>query len=167
MEVITEVKTDDLARKEIKEKLDNLIKKTKSLKEPLVRFKDYYTSVIKKNYYGYGSEFGAWQPLSEKYAEWKNRTADVDKRILRLYNRLIKKTFNSGVASDDKIVFEVAGLPYVRIHQVGGYAGKDRKAYIPPRPYLYSNEAKGFRQKDLFVLQKIIENYLLNDEVNK
>lgn len=29
-----------------------------------------------------------------------------------------------------------SAVPYARIHEKGGYAGRGHKAYIPPRPYL-------------------------------
>ncbi|POZ60820.1 phage virion morphogenesis protein [Chromobacterium alticapitis] len=37
---------------------------------------------------------------------------------------------------DDYALIGAGGIPYARIHQLGGKAGKGRKVSIPARPYL-------------------------------
>lgn len=155
-----EIKGAELIKKELIDKYQEIVKKTKTLKEPLEKFRNYYLSVIKQNFYGEGKIFGDWPPLNPDYAVWK--ASEVGNlKMLQLYGALKKQLFNAGVVYDTYIDFMI-NLPYAKIHQVGGYANK---GYIPSRPYFFDNTQKeGFRQQDINVLKKIIENYLIEDK---
>lgn len=49
----------------------------------------------------------------------------------------LRGSIRSGHGSDfAEVYISKSSVPYAFIHQFGGYAGKNHKAYIPPRPYM-------------------------------
>ena len=77
-----------------------------------------------------------WQPLDLLYARAKERALKRRTTILKRRGFLFEG-LHSGVSPDGFVAFAATNpLPYARIHQKGGRAGRGLKARIPARPYL-------------------------------
>ena len=78
-----------------------------------------------------------WKPLSPGYELRKFRKL-LGTKILELEGNLrrsIRIRIDTANPSSVAIVAS-SSLPYAAIHNFGGFAGRRRKTYIPPRPYL-------------------------------
>lgn len=82
-----------------------------------------------------GVKWNSFAPWSEKTEEYRAKNGKEFGKILNFNNDLrasieYERT-GYGVKSG-----VLKGPVYSRIHQMGGYAGKGRKTYIPARPYI-------------------------------
>lgn len=80
-----------------------------------------------------------WPSLSLRYARRKLARFGPRKKLVA--RGTLMRSVHSGLLEGNRGVFISTGeLPYARIHQFGGQAGRGRKTRIPARPYLPSNE---------------------------
>lgn len=78
-----------------------------------------------------------WQALTQRYAARKLQRFGA-KKILFASGALLRG-MNRGVDEARGLAFVSSlDLPYARIHQLGGRAGRGRRARIPARPFLPS-----------------------------
>lgn len=80
-----------------------------------------------------------WEPLSTVTVEYKSRR---DRYTNMLYDDgLLQGTIDTEINSKGVRVGSIKGnVPYARIHQKGGMAGRNHKVRIPARPYLGMND---------------------------
>ncbi len=78
-----------------------------------------------------------WRALNQRYARRKLRRFGA-KRILVAGGTLLRG-IHRGVDEARGLAFvSTIELPYARIHQLGGFAGRGRRTAIPARPFLPS-----------------------------
>lgn len=75
-----------------------------------------------------------WLPLSLRYAKRKLKLGKGNQGILRFRGQLFR-SIRSGVEGTTAFI-STGNLKHSRIHQLGGNAGRGRKAKIPARPYM-------------------------------
>jgi phage virion morphogenesis protein len=92
----------------------------------------------------------SWQPVSERYADWKSRHGRNPSDILIL-NRILMGSLNRK-ASTDKVAVGVNTF-YAAIHQYGGKTGRKHAADMPARPYL------GVRDEDWPRMTDVLAKY--------
>ena len=116
--------------------------------------------LIKQNFKNQSSAEGeAWKPLSPIYAAWKKEKGYTSKILIGTTGKLRKTAITSGMQKIYKNGMDVlmdVTLPYARIHEFGGIAG--RGATIPARPYF------GVTQADVDdKIGRLVESFLLKD----
>lgn len=76
-----------------------------------------------------------WRSLSRRYAQRKLKLFGPRKKLFA--SGELFRFIHRGLLPGNRGAFvATANLPYARIHQWGGRAGRGRKARIPARPYL-------------------------------
>lgn len=107
---------------------------------------------IGENYDRQGNINGKWQRLNSRYLAWKARMG-WDTRILHKSGSLraaaTTKDAQHNICNIEPRSFTwgvSSSLPYARIHDVGGQAGRNHAATIPQREYMILNPAAVNRQ---------------------
>lgn len=92
-----------------------------------------------------------WQALSPRYAARKAKMRNALRGILTRRGTL-RDTIRYKASNSDVVIG--SDRPYAAIHQLGGQAGRGRKATIPARPFL------GVSPQDQEEIIKILGDYL-------
>ena len=118
--------------KQLKAELTKLQAKTKNLK-PLLNQVGYYLLEVVENSFSSEADANgkAWQELSPSYLDYKNKKGYTKK----LQNKGTLAESIDFITTTDALILGT-NIEYAPIHQFGGLAGKDKKAYIPARPFL-------------------------------
>ncbi len=78
-----------------------------------------------------------WKPLSPRTIKQRRKRGTWPGNILVEYGNLFQgiQVRVEGSGQETKIVVR-GDVPYLRIHQFGGFAGRGRKVKIPARPFV-------------------------------
>jgi len=87
---------------------------------------------------------GAWKGLSPEYSVWKE-THFPGQPILQLRHHLFLAATQTGARGNITEItnrymefgVDLAKIPYARIHDLGGQAGRGRRSTMPKREYLF------------------------------
>lgn len=132
----------DRARQVIK----SLINKLDDCSEVFKRFRTEYQKTIKDAFTTQGATFGKkWAAYSPSYRKWKQKHGNKPK--LRLSEKLFEATqggpgWFERIGKKDIVIGITSFIPYARIHQRGGDAGKGNRAHIPQRAFFMNYDNK-------------------------
>lgn len=99
-----------------------------------------------------GVKWGSYAKLSDSTLEYRAKKG-LQTRMLYNYGSLWQ-TMDTEITGYGVKSGSINGsVPYARIHQMGGMAGRGRKVYIPARPYI------GLNPKLESKIKKIIEEH--------
>ncbi len=123
-----ELKIDN---KLIQEKLLDISKKTENLRPLMKNLAGILSFSTEENFKEEGRP--KWQEWSEATKKYRKKVKKYPGQILQLNGHLA-----SSVTTyyDDNSAIIGSNLPYAAIHQLGSYAGKNKKVKIPARPYI-------------------------------
>ncbi len=124
-----EIKLDN---KEVEQKLQELAKKSSSLKPLMKNIAGIFASAAEDNFAEEGRP-DKWIDLSEATKKQRKRIGKFPGQILQVTGQLASSV-NTYYDEDSAIIG--SNLAYAAIHQLGGQAGKNEKVTIPARPYL-------------------------------
>ena len=117
---------------ELKTELTKLQAKTKNLKPLLNQVGYYLLEVVENSFENEADANGkAWQELSPSYLNYKNKKGYTKK----LQNRGTLAESIDFTTTTDALILGT-NIEYAAIHQFGGFAGRNKSAYIPARPFL-------------------------------
>lgn len=104
-------------------------------KEFLERIAEKLLQVARRSFEREASPEGRpWVRLTPAYAERKQRL--VGRRNILQFSGTLVRSLHRGVQGNQFAFVSTGQLPYARIHQFGGQAGRGHWARIPARPYL-------------------------------
>jgi len=114
----------------------------KNLKPLFLRIVPLISAEIMKHFKSQAGPAGRWKALSPDYLKWKSRFA-AGEPILQLRHKLInaatqKEAFGAvRTVKKDSLEYgvDLSKIPYARIHDIGGVAGRGSK--IPKREFLF------------------------------
>ncbi len=114
------------------QELNHLQTKLSNLKPLLEDIGDYLLEITENAFESESSPDGkAWRKLDPKYLNYKNKIGRNKK--LQIEGDLARSI--ESIATSDRLIIG-SNLEYAPIHQFGGFAGKNHKAFIPARPFL-------------------------------
>ena len=117
---------------ELTKNLEALEKKLNNPKELYSQIGIYLLEVVEESFQNEASADGKkWEELKPSYLLQKRKKGYT--KILQNKGRLAESI--DYLADDNKVAIGT-NLVYAPIHQLGGYAGKNKSSYIPARPYL-------------------------------
>lgn len=131
------------------QKMRKLIEWGENLQPELEKWISFYKGLINKYWGEQGRPYGKrWKGLSDQYSKWKSKFAHSRKADLMLppsFNLVRAATGGTGWFekfdnNEMKFGIDLAVIPYARIHQFGGYAGKGHRSLIPERRYMMGGE---------------------------
>ncbi len=87
---------------------------------------------------------GKWQALSPDYSAWKEQNFS-GQSLLQLRHHLMLAATRTGAMGNITMVtnqymefgVDLSKIPYARVHDLGGQAGRGRRSRIPKREYLF------------------------------
>ena len=142
---------------ELKTELTKLQTKLKNLKPLLNQVGYYLLEVVENSFENEADANGkAWQELSPNYLNYKNKKGYTKK----LQNRGTLAESIDFTTTTDALILGT-NIEYAAIHQFGGFAGRNKSAFIPARPFLPVDE-NGHMYQD--VINDIL--YLIKDYIN-
>ena len=143
-----EIKLDN---KEVEKKLQEVAKKASDLKPLMKNIAGIFASAAEDNFAEEGRP-DKWIDLSEVTKKQRKKIGKYPGQILQVSGQLASSV-NTYYDNDSAVIG--SNLEYAAIHQLGGQAGKNKKATIPARPYLELTE-------DIFSeILYIINKYML------
>jgi len=140
--------------KELDHYLKELQSRTSNLSPVMRKISGYMLSAVEENFEKEGrpDEFA---PLSRKTIEYRAKLGKWPGKILQLSGQLAASV-SSSYSNTEAIVG--TNKAYAAIHQFGGYAGRNRKVYIPPRPFLT------LTNDDIDSIIDMLQNYVLKND---
>ncbi len=124
-----EIKIDN---KEVTERLLELANKGENLRPLMKNIAGIFASSTEDNFREEGRS-DKWIDLAETTKKKRVKKHKWPGQILQVEGKLAA-SINTQYDDDSAIIG--SNLPYARIHQLGGMAGKNNKVKIPARPYL-------------------------------
>ena len=121
---------------ELKTELTKLQTKVRNLKPLLNQVGYYLLEVVENSFENEADANGkAWQELSPSYLNYKNKKGYTKK----LQNRGTLAESIDFTTTTDALILGT-NIEYAAIHQFGGFAGRNKSAFIPARPFLPIDE---------------------------
>lgn len=124
-----EIKIDN---KEVTAKLLELANKGENLRPLMKNIAGIFASSTEDNFKEQGRP-DKWADLAESTKKQRTKKRKWPGQILQVEGKLAASV---NAQYDDNSAVIGSNLDYARIHQLGGKAGRNKKAEIPPRPYL-------------------------------
>lgn len=136
----------------------------KNLKPIFLNIIPLISAEIRGHFQSQSGPAGRWQSLNPQYAQWKSRFA-AGEPLLQLRHKLINAVIQREAfgavrevkASSLEYGVDLGKIPYARIHDLGGRAG--RGARIPQREYLFLS-TKGQDDMARYTAREIWDNKL-------
>lgn len=128
-----EIKIDN---KEVNERLLDLAKRGENLRPLMKNIAGIFASATEDNFREEGRP-DKWTDLADITKKNRTKKRKWPGQILQVEGNLASSV-NTQYDDDSAVIG--TNLPYARIHQLGGMAGKNKKAEIPARPYLLLTE---------------------------
>ncbi len=142
-----EIKIDNKA---VNEKLLELAKRTENLRPLMKNIAGIFASSTEENFEEEGRP-DKWTKLADITKEDRKKKNKWPGKILQVEGKLATSV---NTQYNDNSAVIGSNLPYARIHQLGGMAGKNKKVEIPVRPYLKLTD------DDFEEILDTVENYL-------
>lgn len=124
-----EIKIDN---KEVNERLLDLAKRGENLRPLMKNIAGIFAYATEENFREEGRP-DKWTDLAEITKKNRTKKRKWPGQILQVEGKLAASV---NTQYDDNSAVIGSNLPYARIHQLGGFAGKNKKVKIPARPYL-------------------------------
>ncbi len=116
----------------------------RKMKDLFIRIVPLISRAVKNHFVGQRGYSGAWQRLSSEYAAWKNENYP-GRLILQLRRNLINAATQKGAYGN---ITEISNksfeygvnlnkIPYARVHDMGGRAGRGRRSQMPKREFMF------------------------------
>ncbi len=118
--------------KEVNKRLLELAEKGENLRPLMKNIAGVFASATEDNFKDEGRP-DKWTDLAEVTKENRKKKKKWPGQILQVEGQLASSVHTE---YDDNSAVIGSNLPYARIHQLGGMAGKNNKVKIPARPYL-------------------------------
>lgn len=117
--------------KAVTEKLLELAQKSENLRPLMKNIAGIFAYSTEENFKNEGRP--KWQDLAESTKKQRQKKRKWPGQILQVEGQLASSV-NTYYDNDSAVIG--SNLDYAAIHQLGGQAGKNKKATIPARPYL-------------------------------
>lgn len=124
-----EIKIDNKA---VNERLLELAKRTENLRPLMKNIAGVFTYSTEENFKEEGRP-EKWTDLADITKKKRRKKNKWPGQILQVEGQLASSV---NTQYDDESAVIGSNLPYAAIHQLGGFAGKNKKVEIPARPYL-------------------------------
>ncbi len=119
-------------------------KAAKKMKELFTRIIPLIQQAVKNHFVSQRGFAGTWQKLSPEYAAWKEENYP-GRPILQLRRHLINAATQKGAygniteISDKSFEYgvDLTKIPYARVHDMGGRAGRGRRSQMPKREFMF------------------------------
>ncbi|MBQ9246459.1 phage virion morphogenesis protein [bacterium] len=118
--------------KEVKNRLLQLSEKGKNLRPLMKNIAGVFAYSTEQNFKNEGRP-DKWVDLADRTKKQREKIKKYPGQILQVTGQLATSV---NTYYDDNSAMIGSNLDYAAIHQLGGKAGRNKKVYIPARPYL-------------------------------
>jgi len=116
----------------------------RKMKDLFTRIVPMISQAVKNHFVSQRGYTGAWQRLSPEYAAWKNENYP-GRLILQLRRGLINAATQKGAYGNITEIsnksfeygVDLTKIPYARVHDMGGRAGRGRRSQMPKREFMF------------------------------
>ncbi|GAH48815.1 unnamed protein product, partial [marine sediment metagenome] len=116
----------------------------KKMKDLFTRIVPLIQQAVRNHFVSQKGYTGAWQRLSPEYASWKNENYP-GRLILQLRRNLINASTQKGAYGNITEIsnksfeygVDLTKIPYARVHDMGGRAGRDKRSQMPKREFMF------------------------------
>ena len=116
----------------------------KKMKDLFTRIIPLIQQAVRNHFVSQKGYAGAWQRLSPEYASWKEENYP-GRLILQLRRKLIDASTQKGAYGNITEIsnksfeygVDLTKIPYARVHDMGGRAGRGRRSQMPKREFMF------------------------------